>query len=583
MNCPKCGNEIAPGKTFCTKCGTKLGGAPAPRPAPGPSLIPLGGEAAKPPEPVGPAGSSVSDIKKEIEKYLTGADIAPDDDETPVAAAAAGGERTSSGPSFFKTPKFWYVAGALLMVPALLLPWVSVAGRELWAWRIPAFALLAMRSTALAPVSVGALLFIVFCAVMYQALKRGRLLTAVRLGAGVALILGLLNIVGGIRAWNESLSNPATFAENSRNWILSLDSAYKKIDLFIGRGGEPALFEPETKEAPAGFAFVLQYCRPGCLFAILCGIALYAATFVFPYSGRVYRPALSATPVAVGIVVLVPLIALLVLRFAFPGAWYRIEGAFWSTLGKSDKAIAAYETCSKLAVPPMTCPLKLGALYRKANRAPEAFDVLEDLSKKYPEAPQVNRALGDIHYFGKNYWRAAELFRKYRKTKPDDPEINKKLAASLVYIGNESFVKWKREDTLRLFKEAMQLDPEYENNSGLHARIGAIYADKRQWAEAAPHFAKAAQLQPNEYEVQIEAAVAHVRIKQYQKAIEFYLQAIKTRPDFTQPYVALGDVYLNYMNDRNTAIEWYKKAVEIGDFTTEGKTAKLKLRRLGAL
>lgn len=552
MDCKNCGNEVPTGSKFCTKCGT-----------------PAGADEAN-----GTPASSVDKIKREIEGYLgLPDDIAPSGAEPALPPA--------EGPRLTGEPRWWFLAGSLLILPALLLPWVRVTDRSVWAWRLPASSLILERGSALPLLSAGIVLLILFGICLYHSLRKDRVITILQLAAFGCFLVGFLACAGGVRAWNAAVSGPLTFEEDNRNWLSEIDRGYKKIDLFLGR--EPAKTPPaRAAELPhSGLKFIMGYCRPGCLFPLLGGLWLIVCTLLFPESGRRLHYRVPASPAA--LVILAAAIAgcLAATYYFFPAQWFLARGGAWETFGKRQKAIAAYESCAKLPVPPITCPLRLSNLYWKEKRVDKAFALLTDLEKKFPESTGVNRALGDLHYFGRNFWKAAEHYRRYRERKPDTREVNTKLASSLVFIGNDKFEKMALADALRLLKEACDLNPQYETNSGIQLRIGEILVMGGEWNEAVPYYKNAADLLPGDFDIQVQTAKVLIKAEDFENAVAYYERSIQLRPEASLSHIAIGDIHRDRYGNRDKAIEWYRKAIEVNEFSTGADVARERLGGLG--
>ena len=564
MVCDFCGTTYTDEAKFCPKCGMPaLDEKKSPPP-----------QATTPTPQIPSTISSVEQIKKEIQKHLTAAErtIQTESTQSTDTGLKISGRRTH------RQPRSWFLAGTLLILPALLLPWIQLTDRPLYAIRLPITFLLTGSSVKYPYISAGIVILIIFIVSLREALRRRRILTYIQAAALISIILPLLGIFSGIRQWNLYVSNPQEYQIYLKETIKQFDRSYEKFDLFIGGKESAADAVAPLKTGITGWRFLLNWCRAGLIFPLTAGLLLLITTWIFPYSG--YRLHLPSTPLSLGCASAICAATLFIIYQFFPSHWFLIQGNIYEMIGRQQKAIAALEACGKLPVPPIRCQMKLGTLYWKNNRTDDALDLLHKINEKYPDYPDVHKSLGDISFYGKNYWKAINHYKTYREKYPKDKDVVENLSASLIYVGNSIYEKGSIKGAMRFLKEALLVNPGYRTDEALNLRIGEIHAALGEWKDAAVYYRAVADLQPESFEMQIKTADACRKAGEYTNAIVFYKRSFQLRPNEASPCVAIGDIYRDHLHNTELAKRWYRKAIEANEYDPAADDAKRKLQKL---
>ncbi|MEW6201211.1 MAG: tetratricopeptide repeat protein [bacterium] len=564
MVCDFCGSSYPDEAKFCPKCGMPaLDEKKSPPP-----------QATTPTTQIPSTISSVEQIKKEIQKHLTAVEKTI---QTESTRSTDTGLKITGRPTH-RQPRWWFITGALLMLPSLLLPWIQLADRPLYAIRLPFAFLLTGSSVKYPYISVGIVLLIVFIVSLRESLRRRRIITYIQAAAAVSVILPLLGVFSGIRQWNLYISNPQEYQIYVNETVKQFDRSYEKFDLFIGskKGTGEAVAPIDT--SITGWRFLLNWCRAGLIFPLTAGLLLLIAAWIFPYSG--YRLHLPSTPLSLGITTAICAATLFIIYQFFPSQWFLMQANILEMIGSQQKSITALEACGKLPVPPIRCQMKLGTLYWKNNRTDDALDLLNKINEKYPDYPDVHKSLGDIYFFGKNYWKAINHYRTYWEKYPKDNDTVENLSASLIYVGNSLYEKGRLKVAMRFLKEALLVNPGYRTDDALNLRIGEIHAARGEWKEAAVYYRAVADLQPESFEIQVKTADIYRKAGEYTNAIVFYKRSFQLRPNEASPCVAIGDIYLSNLQNTELAKRWYRKAIEANEFDSAADDAKRKLQNL---
>ena len=120
----------------------------------------------------------------------------------------------------------------------------------------------------------------------------------------------------------------------------------------------------------------------------------------------------------------------------------------------------------------------------------------------------------------------------------------------------------KTDDVIALCKRTLALD---EWNSQAHSLLGEVYADRKEPAEALPHFEKAVAIQPKLTRNRLNLAGALTEMKQYGRAETLLREIVNEQPRFPLAQFNLGllhdlaDVY-NRKRQPDKMVEALRKA-----------------------
>jgi tetratricopeptide (TPR) repeat protein len=190
--------------------------------------------------------------------------------------------------------------------------------------------------------------------------------------------------------------------------------------------------------------------------------------------------------------------------------------------------------------------LQLQRVYTGLQRDREAVQVALELSRLYPEDPEV------LYHSGRLYANFAYLtMRKLSQVAPESVWMRQAAGDTYESQGHHDLA-------IREYRAVLALDP---GRPGIHFRLGrALLAGSQ--VEALKEFEQELQLDPTHANAAYEAAEIHRKSGQLDKAREFFEVALKHYPDFEEAQVGLGRVLIA-LGKPELALPHLRKAVSL--------------------
>jgi tetratricopeptide (TPR) repeat protein len=111
---------------------------------------------------------------------------------------------------------------------------------------------------------------------------------------------------------------------------------------------------------------------------------------------------------------------------------------------------------------------------------------------------------------------------------------------------------------LALFQDILAENPTVTT---AYLGIGDIYIIKKEWLKAEPAYARAAQLEPRNFDAQYGHGLALQMLERFLEAIRAYHRALSIRPDSAKANLSMATTYLQ-LGEPGSALAFAEKAVE---------------------
>lgn len=200
---------------------------------------------------------------------------------------------------------------------------------------------------------------------------------------------------------------------------------------------------------------------------------------------------------------------------------------------------------------------ELGHLYLKkldkVNSA-SAFKLAAELA---PENPYYNNSLAYAYVKAELYDDAIEYYQKAIKLNPDS-EWTSIVCHALGAIYAE--IKENPDAAEAVFNAGMVLDP---NNVDIQLSLGDLYMAQNDIDKAIKTYCDAIAIDPLNFLTYAKAGLALWEKDYLEESIVAFHKSIEINPDFDISQNNLGVVYLDGYGDPKTALDYFKRAVDI--------------------
>ncbi len=525
----------------------------------------------------------------------------------------------------FKGPTLYLSIGTLLLIPALILPWFYFYdGTPLSAFRLPVVFLFSDRVFVLTKFTVGLTVAAIFLADVALTAYPRRIVTFMQFFAFVTIGLAAGMLLLGLRHWNAmnglgpvyeqylqhrdvalpedpvpmlliGNNNPGPAATGT---IQAPATGTPRVPVAAPRDARPYIprqaadselartVAAAAKRMPAGtnqtnfIVFFFRVLGPGFIFALISGIVIIWSSM--RHAGKL-RHIEFVIPAAVGALLIVVVGALLIL-FLFarisPARWYYTQNSFYRMIGNNDAGTKRLKVCVEVPAPDYLCRKELARAYWESNKIKNALALYLDVIKEKPNFPEARRDLADLYFAGKNYWKAAEQYRKYLAMRPGVIPVKEKLSTCLVYMGNKYYSQHRYTKAARVYAEALQTLDRNKTDHVLQYKTGDSFLRLGKLNEALVHFSASADLQPQAFDLHIKVAKLYELKRDYVKALTYYKKSIEAKPDNTQAYIYIAEIYRYKYKDKTQACVWYKKGIAANPVSDAAPVARKALEML---
>lgn len=189
----------------------------------------------------------------------------------------------------------------------------------------------------------------------------------------------------------------------------------------------------------------------------------------------------------------------------------------------------------------------------KTGNIEQAIAAYEEVIRLEPDNPQPLAELSALYLILRDLSKSLQMAERAVSLGPENTDALNALARAQDWHGDY-------EAALNTALDALEIDPQ---NATTLAILGEIYTDVGNWDVAENYLEQAAEIDPKNVTYLRNAAYLNEMRGDYEAAIEFYDQAIAVAPNRFDLYIEKGRQYRIGLLDYDSAIENYRKAVEV--------------------
>ncbi len=182
-----------------------------------------------------------------------------------------------------------------------------------------------------------------------------------------------------------------------------------------------------------------------------------------------------------------------------------------------------------------------------------SYTLWSDAVAKHPESNTANAMMGVVYMELGMDEEALEYLEKAVQILPYDYQSRNNLG--VVYGRLNQFEKAYRELTI-----AMQLDPKDDN---IKINLALVFMREGKYSEAEEILKYLINKNPGDARLYYRLAFVYKRMGRYDKAISEFIKASELAPHILNPYEELGNIYASRLQDKEKAIYYYSKGVEV--------------------
>lgn len=188
-----------------------------------------------------------------------------------------------------------------------------------------------------------------------------------------------------------------------------------------------------------------------------------------------------------------------------------------------------------------------------ASQFDEAIKAYDDASSLEPGNVEPLLAQARLYMIQRDITEARAVAEQAFEIDPENPNVLAALSRALDWQG-------QYEAAVQYGLDGLDLDPE---NVFVLAVLGEVYSDVRNWAVAEGYLQTAYSIDPGNVLVLRNLAYLEETRGDYEKAIEYYNEAIALAPNRYDLYIERGRQESIGLNDYEAALASYKKSSEV--------------------
>jgi tetratricopeptide (TPR) repeat protein len=220
--------------------------------------------------------------------------------------------------------------------------------------------------------------------------------------------------------------------------------------------------------------------------------------------------------------------------------------------GKFEEALAHANQSSELDASRADAPLVAGICLLNLKRAEESLDAFGRCLEKAPGMEAAMLGTGVALQLTWEFDEALAIYRQLLERSPKSEDV----LVNLVALGMQ------RKDYALVRKYAEILLALNSSSTAALEGLGSAAFAASEFPEAAVHYAKLVELQPQNYDYWFNLGVANHRSGEYLEAATAYLNAATARPDLAAAHINIAAVYTE-LGDLQASREALERALRI--------------------
>lgn len=198
--------------------------------------------------------------------------------------------------------------------------------------------------------------------------------------------------------------------------------------------------------------------------------------------------------------------------------------------------------------------ITLADVYFAENKTRQTKEILERLVVKFPESTEALMKLSELFFIVKQYQPAIETINKALK-------INENIGKAYYLKGS---IYRESGDTTKAIS-SLETAIEQDNNfTDAFYDLGVIYAARKN-PIAFDYYTNALRTNPGYMDAYYAKAKLFQDLGKYDEAIAGYLVLLNKDKTYNQANYNLGAIYLNIKNDYQKAIDYFTEAIKLND------------------
>lgn len=245
-----------------------------------------------------------------------------------------------------------------------------------------------------------------------------------------------------------------------------------------------------------------------------------------------------------------------VLLFAQDATTFYNQGLELKKQKKIPEAIDAFKQALGLRPGYTEAIYELGWCYNDLRVYDQAISQLRRARESWSAIPKVHFELGYAFEKTGQTDSARQSYQTCLRYKPD-------YSGALRQLGYIEYNQDRYEPALAYFRQ-FEAAAKTEITEYLYFyRKGFMFNALKKFDSALVALKRAATLRPEYLNTWLEQGYAYTRLKNNEEAIGAFTKANELDPKSHIPYNGIGEVYRDNIKDRETAMSWYRKALEV--------------------